>query len=154
MRPESQLKNRQLNRKLIAFRELAQLQQPSKGWISEIRRALGMTALQLGRRLDVSQPAVTQYEKSEASGSITLGTLRSVADALECELVYALVPRTDLLDIRERQARRIAESAVTATAHSMGLERQQVSAEEIEEQVKDLTNQILEENPRSLWNEP
>ena len=154
MRSENRLKMRQLNRKLIAFGQLAELQQPSKGWISEIRRALGMTALQLGRRLDVSQPAVTQYEKSEINGAITLGTLRNVADAMECELVYALMPRTDLADIRERQARRIAENAVIAAAHSMGLERQQVSAEEIEEQVKDLTNQILEENPRSLWNEP
>lgn len=151
---DNQLKIRQLDRKLRAFGELAQLHIPSKGWISEIRRALGMTASQLGQRLKVSQPAVTQNEKSEVSGAITIGTLRSVAAALECELVYALVPKTGLEEIRERQARRIALHAVNVTAHSMDLERQQVSAEEIEQQVKDLIKQILEENPKSLWNEP
>ena len=77
-----------------------------------------------------------------------------MAAALECELVYALVPKTGLEEIRERQARRIALHAVNVTAHSMDLERQQVFAEEIEQQVKDLTKQILEENPKSLWNEP
>ena len=97
---------------------------------------------------------MTQYEKSEVSGAISIGTLRNVAAALECELVYALVPKAGLEEIRERQARRIAVHSVSVAAHSMELERQQVSADEIEEQVKDLTKQILKENSRSLWNEP
>ena len=63
---DNQLKIRQLDRKLRAFGELAQLHIPSKGWISEIRRALGMTASQLGQRLKVSQPAVTQNEEKRS----------------------------------------------------------------------------------------
>jgi predicted DNA-binding mobile mystery protein A len=113
-----------------------------------------MTAKQLSNRLRVSQPAVSQYEKNEVSGSITLTTLRNVADALECELVYALLPKRGLEETREAQARRVAERVVRSVAHSMNLERQIVSEEEVQQQIKDLVRQILDEKPRGLWNEP
>jgi len=148
-----QLRLRQLNRKLGALRG-HQIRTPSKGWIREIRTALGMSASQLARRLGVSQPAVAQYEKNEVSGAITLGTLSKTAEALECELVYALVPRADLGEIREQQAQRVAERVLRSVSRSMDLENQPVSNEEIERQVRDLARQILGEQPRSLWNEP
>ena len=154
MQAKDKLRLRQVSRKLESLRKLTRFQVPDRGWIFEIRGAIGMSASQLAKRLGVSQPAVAQYERNEAKGTITLGTLRNAAAALECELVYALVPKAELEVICERQAHRIAEHAVGAAAHSMDLERQQVSAEEIEEQVKDLAKQILDEKPRSLWNEP
>jgi len=145
---------RQLSRKLDQLQPLRQLNPPAKGWISEIRRALGMTAKQLANRLEVSQPAVSQYEKNEVSGSITLTTLRNAAEALECDLVYALLPKRGLEETRAAQAHRVAERVVRSVAHSMNLERQVVSEEEIRQQIQDLGRQILDENPRGLWNQP
>jgi len=148
------LLRRQLDRKLEPLRPVLHLQIPAKGWISELRRALGMTAKQLASRLGVSQPAVSQYEKNEASGSITLATLQNAAHALECELVYALVPRANLDDIRRERAQLVAEKVIRSVAHSMNLERQTVSEEEIHQQIEDLAQEIIDQSPRGLWNEP
>lgn len=39
--------------------------------------------------------ANSQLERSEAGDRITLKSLRAVANALDCDLVYALLPRAD-----------------------------------------------------------
>src|SRR6266404_8337614 len=65
---------------------------PVRGWIKAIREALGMSTAQLAMRLGVKQPSVVALEQSEAKGTIELATLRRVAKALDCTLVYALVP--------------------------------------------------------------
>lgn len=148
------LKLRQLSKKLMRLDSLRSMPPPRKGWISEIRRALGMSAEQLARRLNVSQPAVSQYEKGEADNSITLQTLRNVASALECDLAYALVPRMKLEDMLETQARRIAMKMMERVSHTMRLEQQGVSQEETDRQIADLTQQLLADRPRSLWDEP
>ena len=154
MHQQDQLKLRHLSAKLTPLASLRGVHPPRQGWISEIRRALGMSATQLASRLNVSRPAVSQYEKREVDGSITLQTLRNAASALECELVYALVPRTRLEDMLEKQARRVATQMVLRAAHSMRLEQQDVSKRETAKQIEDLTQQLLLERPRSLWDEP
>ena len=148
-----QLRLRQIDRKLDRIRDIRDLSRPEKGWISEIRRALGMTGAQLARRMGVSKSAVHQYERGEVNGTITLETLRKTAAALECDLVYALVPRTGLAEVRQRRARHVAERLVARVAHSMRLELQDVSDAEDGEQIEDLAREILQQRPRSLWDE-
>jgi transcriptional regulator with XRE-family HTH domain len=46
--------------------------------------------------MGVKQPSVVALEQSEAKGTIELATLRRVAEALDCTLVYALVPNRPL----------------------------------------------------------
>ena len=69
---------------------------PVRGWIKAVREALGMTTAQLAKRLGMKQPSVVAIEQSEAKGTIELATLRRVAEALDCTLVYALVPNKPL----------------------------------------------------------
>ena len=69
---------------------------PSRGWIRALRDALGMTAGQLGGRIGMRGQSVLDLEKSEKAGTIQLKTLRKAAEALDCTLVYALVPKTSL----------------------------------------------------------
>ena len=147
------LKLRQLNAKIQRLTSLTNLKPPAKGWISEVRRALGMSARQLATRLGVSQPAVSQFEKGEIDGTITLESLRKAAAALECDLVYALVPRDSLEDIRERQAHGVATRMVERVAHSMRLEKQDVSEEATAKQIDELAQQLLAGPARSLWDE-
>ena len=71
-------------------------ERPEHGWIREIRVALGMTSRQLAHRMGESQSAVSQLEQSEVSDRARLETLRRAADALDCNLVYTLVPKTSL----------------------------------------------------------
>ena len=69
---------------------------PPKGWIKAIREALGVTGVQFAKRLLVRPQSVDALEKSEANDSIKLEALRRAAEALDCTLVYALVPNTSL----------------------------------------------------------
>ena len=147
------LRARQLNRKLERFGQLRSMPPPRKGLIREIRRALGMSAGQLATRLAVTRPAVSQYESGEVKGTITLDTLEKVAAALGCEFVYALVPKVPLDNLLQRRARRVATKMIERTAHSMHLEQQDVSENEIKKQVEDLTQQLLADRPRTLWSD-
>jgi|APFre7841882724_1041349.scaffolds.fasta_scaffold17663_3 predicted DNA-binding mobile mystery protein A len=97
---------------------------PRAGWIRALREALGMTAGQLARRMGVAQPTLTKLEQSEAAERIQLDSLRRVAAALDCELVYALVPRRPLQDMVDARRRLVAGREYARTAHSMALEDQ------------------------------
>src|SRR5258708_1905943 len=93
------------------------LDPPTGGWIKGIRTALGMTAKQLGRRISVSQNAVSEAERAEVEGRITLKTLGRIADGLGCDVVYALVPRGSLDVMVHNQSNRAAHRMVGEVAH-------------------------------------
>ena len=63
-----------------------------------VRLALGMNSQTLGRRIGISQQGVRRLEQSEAEGSISLNTLAKIADGLNCDVRYVLVPRISLVD--------------------------------------------------------
>lgn len=147
------LRVRQLDRSLDRLRELSDVPRPSGGWIRAVREALGMTTRQLAQRMDVNQSTVSRYQKSETEGTITLDTLRRVAAALDCELVYALVPGTSIREMRRDRAREIARRRIEAVDASMELEDQAISEEEKERQIEELTRDILDEWPRTVWDE-
>jgi predicted DNA-binding mobile mystery protein A len=112
-----------------------------------------MTLSDLGRRVGLSFQALSQFEKAEREGTITLSTLRTVADALGCDLVYALVPRESLQASLEREAHRRARRMLDRVRHSMSLEAQDISEEEMENQLRELTEELLAGSWRKIWKE-
>ena len=68
-------------------------QLPREGWIRTLRTERGISSRELAKRLGVSQPAVIQAEQHEAAGTISMLTLYRMAEALDCHLRYALVPK-------------------------------------------------------------
>ena len=124
---------------------------PPKGWIRAIRDALGMSGVQLAKRLKVSPQTVEAMEKSEAAGTIQLNTLKRAAEALDCTLVYALVPRTSLEDNVRNRARQIATTALARVSHTMKLEDQDTGSGELEARIDDYIRHIKD---RDLWNSP
>jgi predicted DNA-binding mobile mystery protein A len=121
------LRLKQLDRSLEAFRAAQPLPRPQKGWIRAIREAIGVSAGELGRILGSSRQLPLQLEKAEADDRITLKSLRKVANALDCDLVYALVPRAGTMrELIENRARRQAREHVLGVEHSMALEDQAV----------------------------
>jgi predicted DNA-binding mobile mystery protein A len=125
---------------------------PPKGWIRAIRDALGMSGVQLAARLGVRPQTVDALEKSEAGGTIQLKTLQRAAEALDCTLVYALVPRTSLKDMVQSRARSLALRDLDRVGHTMKLEAQEVAAANQEMRIEDYIRNVLRD--RDLWNEP
>jgi predicted DNA-binding mobile mystery protein A len=137
-----------LDERLKELGPIAKYTPPVKGWIRAVREALGMTAEQLGRRLGVKQPSVIQLEQSEAKGSIELATLRRVADALDCVLVYAFVPKKSLEETLRARARNFIRRRLAPVEHSMLLEDQQVQGKAEEERIDEV---LRETSPSKFW---
>jgi predicted DNA-binding mobile mystery protein A len=121
------LRLKQLDRSLQPYRAAGKVSRPTKGWIHAIRQALGVSSGELARRLGTSRQLPLQLEKSEAEDRITLKSLRAVANALHCELVYALVPRAGSLHQSvEDRVHAEAQKHALGVEHSMALENQAV----------------------------
>jgi predicted DNA-binding mobile mystery protein A len=122
------------------------------GWIRIIRQALGMTNSQLARILGITPQSASEIEKREAEGSITLKTLREVADKLDMEVEYVLRPKDGTLQqLIDRKATELATQIVLRTSQSMSLEDQAVSKQRIQEAIKERAA-ILKQTPKVLWN--
>jgi predicted DNA-binding mobile mystery protein A len=132
----------QLDRRLEPYRAAHTLSRPAKGWIHAIRQALGVSSGELARRLGTSRQLPLQLEKAEAEDRITLKSLRAMAHALDCELVYALVPNVGTLHaLREHRARDEAKQRVLGVEHSMALENQ--SSGRTDEAIEAETRRLL-----------
>jgi predicted DNA-binding mobile mystery protein A len=121
---------------------------PVHGWVKAIRQALGMTTAQLARRMGIKQPSVGGLEESEARGTIELATLRRAAEALDCTLVYMLVPNQPLETTVRARARAFARRRRSAVEWSMVLEDQRVANDDSDEDIDEI---VRTTNPRRFW---
>jgi predicted DNA-binding mobile mystery protein A len=113
----------QLDRSLAGVRNMPP--RPSSGWIASVREALGLSLESVGRRLMTARQVIQRLEKYEASDRITLRNLRRVAEAMGCELVYAIVPKSGTFaELAEKPARDQALRDVESVVHTMALEDQ------------------------------
>lgn len=132
----------QLERTLKPFLAVKDSPRPQKGWIRAIREATGITLREMAERLGKVPSLASYLENSEADYRITLGNLREAAEALGCQLVYALVPKEgSIRSLAEKDARTRATENVHAVEHSMALEDQAVG--EVEHKIKEETEHIL-----------
>lgn len=88
----------ELDRQFCEFAKLQRNATPRCGWAKTVRLALGMSSEALGTRLGMSAQGVRKLEQAEADGSISLKTLFRLADGLDCDVQYMLVPRTSLVE--------------------------------------------------------
>jgi predicted DNA-binding mobile mystery protein A len=139
-----------LDERFRKLRPAARFTPPVRGWSKAIRLALGMSTAQLAKRLRVKQPSVVALEQSEAKGTMELATLRRVAAALDCTLVYALVPNKTLEATVRDRARTFARRRLEPVEHSMLLENQKVTAKARDAKAR-LDEIIRETNPRLFW---
>lgn len=141
----------QLDATLAHFAALRAASSPTKGWIKAIRHVLGMSGRQLGNRLGVSRMRVADMERAEVMGATTLKTLRRAAEALDCVLVYALVPKTSLTETIQKQARLKARQDLARASHSMALEDQALARDEIAKATETAAKSLLDKMPKTFW---
>lgn len=141
------LRLKQLERAMEPFVVAKNSPRPPKGWIRAIREATGIPLRQVSQRLQKSIPLVSSLEKSEADYRITLLSLRNAADALGCQLVYALVPKNgSIQELAEAPARTLAADNVRAVEHSMALEDQAVGG--IDDKIEEEARRITKRRPK------
>jgi len=148
---------KQLDRQLREWQSLNEkYAQPRFGWVSIIRKALGMTAQQLGDRLGLARSRIVQLENAERYDAVTLRTLKKAAAAMDCELIYAIVPKVSLQgktleEIVKTQAEKVAATTVNNVAHSMALEQQSVAKKQQQRQKEELVKTLLEGPRKKIW---
>ncbi|GMV61496.1 MAG: hypothetical protein AMXMBFR74_06650 [Parvibaculum sp.] len=131
---------------------LSQLVMPGEGWIATIRKALGMSGAELGRRLGVTRARVSQAERAEREGGITLKAMEQFAEAMGCRFVYAIVPPEGRVEsLVAAQARRKAEALVARASAHMVLERQALPEKKNRAEVERLARELMEDMPPDFW---
>jgi len=143
-----------LDRQFSDWQKVSNVNRPPKGWLRAIRDGLGMTSRQFARRAGVSQPNIIARERAEKNDSITLGKLREAAAALDCELVYALIPREPLERRVEKRAQHLADAQLARAHHTMELEDQGLSKTDLAKERQRLIDDLLRMKPARLWDEP
>lgn len=142
----------QLDASLQRLSPLLDASAPPKGWIRAIRDALGMTARQLANRLGVTQQAVARIEKEELAGSVTIKTMRRIAECFDCVFVYGFVPSKSLEETVTHQAKKVAAQRLAQASQTMSLENQALTGKENEQALSDLVDELIRSPPSNLWN--
>ena len=142
---------KQMDNRLSRLRALPKFEVPKRGWIRELREALAMSARQLAARVGITQSTLAKIEKGEVEKTVSLKTLDRIAEALECHLVYALVPKESLEALIRRQSRLAAEKLVKRVSHSMDLEKQGLPAPKRQAQIDELADEMARTLSKELW---
>lgn len=141
----------QLENTLERLSCLRLVQRPAKGWLRAVREALGMSGRQFAQRLGVSPPWVTNLERKELSGSVTIKTMRQAAESMDCVFVYAFLPRENLSVILRKRAEALAAKRMASVSHTMLLEGQELSAPEKAKAFESEVEMLLRDMPKELW---
>lgn len=150
------LRIKQLDQQLREWQALGKKYgKPRDGWIKTLRVALSMSAEQFAERLGLTRGRINQFENAEIHHAVTLRTLEDAANALGCELIYAIVPKgnSTLEEIIKKRAEEVANERVTRVAHSMALEAQSVDADTLKLQKDELAKSLMDNLNKKFWSE-
>jgi predicted DNA-binding mobile mystery protein A len=140
---------RHLDARLATLGPAARFDVPRLGWVRALREALGMSAAELGSRLGVSAQSVLALESSEVNDTARLATLRRAAEAMDCTLVYAMIPTRSLQAAVEEQAEQVVDGLARSVQHSMALEGQ--AAPGLDSQRRAMIADLIDR--RGLWSD-
>lgn len=147
------LARKHLERRVAPLRGQVALTRPPRGWIRAVRDAYGMTTRQLAKRMRKAQSVIVEMEKGEARDSVSLATLRQAAEALDCTLIYALVPNRPIDELMRERAHKVASANLVRTNHSMTLENQSLDESALGTEQTRLVEDLLRGSPARLWDD-
>ncbi len=138
----------QADRRAKALTRLAKHAQIRTGWISYMRNVLGMRLKDLAGRAGIATPTAAQAERREADGKVTLETLRKMAHAMDCDLIYAFIPRKSVRTILFENALQKASHILSRADTHMTLEDQKVKVDK-KNRVRRLAQKLIDES--DVW---
>lgn len=142
-----------IQQKLDLFSKLNEPMPPS-GWLKAIRGSLGLTIRQLAERVGVGHGSIAQLEKREPKKKVTLESLENAARAMDCKVIYAIVPiqsGNTLEDIIKNKAQEAAGLILKDVAHTMRLEKQGTPEKQIQKEIERVAKELIETNDPRIW---
>ncbi len=127
---------------------------PKAGWLKAVRSSLGLTIRQLAELMKTTPGNISKLEVSETKKTASLKSLAAAAEAMDCELIYAIVPKAPhktLEEILDQKALLLAQKISKGVAHSMTLEDQTVAKQITENQIKALAQELKRNLDPRLW---
>jgi transcriptional regulator with XRE-family HTH domain len=82
----------EMERRVRPYRKALTRPRPKEGWLRAMRMAVGFPVDRIAEAMRFTPRMVFQLERSEQKRKISLERLEQMARALECDLVYGLVP--------------------------------------------------------------
>ncbi len=138
----------QASRRIEALRGALKGATVRPGWIQYMRNTLGIKLKDLARLTRLSPQTITEMEQREALGKVTLNSLKKMAHAMECELVYAFIPKTNIKDLIENKAYQKAKLILNTADTHMTLEDQKVLVDQAE-RIQILAEKLIKK--RDVW---
>ena len=133
-------------------RQLSSLKKPCEGWLTVLRKALGMSGSQVAALADVSRNAIYQAEGNEREGAITINQMQKIAEAMGGRFVYAVIPKNGCVDNLIRvQAQHKAEARILRASAHMVLEKQALKRTQMEKRIKELADELIRDMPSDFW---
>jgi len=105
----------------------------------------------LASRLGISFQSAQKLEKAELRDAVTIGKLRQAAHALDCDLVYALVPREPLEQHVRNAALAAARKEAAAVANTMALENQGLDEDSLDDLAMRLAVEMIARRDQAIW---
>jgi len=133
----------QIERRLDSLREIKGKSIVPNGWIKFIRKAMGLSSTDLAKLADLSPRTVTQAERREVEGKVSISTLKKMAEAMECDLVYSFVPRKSVRDTIKSKAKEKAIKRLEEAGLHMKLEDQNAE-NNIQDQIEVLAQKFID----------
>ncbi len=143
LKKQDKLALTQIERRLKNLRRSFSDARVKPGWIHYMRKALGITLQKLADRAQVSKATAQQAERNEAKGKVTIETLKKMAAAMECEFVYAFVPKGSLKAILKEKAWEKAKQIISEADTHMTLEDQRVE-QDLDSRIEQLADLLIE----------
>lgn len=134
-----------------ASRKVLGLITPPEGWLRTNRKALQMPVNLILENAGFKKSELYRIEKAEIEGTLTLNKLKETAQAMGCELHYAIVPKGDVNTLIKEKARRHAINILRNASVHMQLEDQGTTDEQVELQITKVAEQLEKEMPKWFW---
>jgi predicted DNA-binding mobile mystery protein A len=141
-----------MDKKIESWLNLRIEKAPPSGWIKAVRGALGMSIGQLASLIGIDASVMFRAEEREKTGKITLELLERAAKAMDCKVVYAIVPdfpNQSLDEIVESRATQVAKDLIQKVEHSMRLENQ--GSADSKAELKKLTQELKAKIDSRIW---
>jgi len=116
-----------------------------------IRKQLQMSQRTLAKRAAMQQSSIARIESGRLDPNIS--TLKKIADAMGCDLIITIVPRSDLETMRENQAKTKAEQKIRYLHGTMSLEKQAPNQKLLKELLDEEVKNLLDSSGSALWDE-